>query len=134
MQDAGRCVSELSHVELGALGEHVCEEHLVARGYELLARRFSLGGCEADLVMRSPTGEHVLVEVKTRRGEGTPYSWPELRVDAAKRERYRKLSRIYLAQFPEAGSVHFDVAGVSIVGEHTAQLRYCRNVELGDGL
>ena len=55
-------------VALGRSGEELAERFLVARGHEVLDRRFRLRHGEIDLVTRS--GRHLyFVEVKTRRGD-----------------------------------------------------------------
>lgn len=63
-----------SRQALGAYGERVAEEHLVAQGMVLLERNWRCGAGEIDLVLRDGAAL-VVCEVKTRTStvNGTPH-------------------------------------------------------------
>ncbi|MDR7329604.1 YraN family protein [Corynebacterium guangdongense] len=56
--------------ELGRRGEDAAAAHYISQGYVLLDRNVRYDVGELDLVLRSPGGEVVFVEVKTRSGRG----------------------------------------------------------------
>lgn len=116
--------------EVGRIGEEVCANYLVGRGCELIERNWRCAMGEVDLIV-SDDGQLVLVEVKTRLAPGRRAAMPELAVGREKRERYQFLAGAYLAAHPNIVDLRFDVAGVRIVGEHLASIRYFENVWLG---
>jgi len=70
---------------------------LLLKGYRPLARRFSAGGGEIDLIMRR--GDTVaFVEVKARGDLDAAY----LAIDATKRRRFSRAVRLWLARNPWA--------------------------------
>jgi putative endonuclease len=96
---------------LGRRGERIAAEHLVRRGYRLLARsqRSRLG--EIDLIARD--GEWlVFVEVKTRAGHQRGH--PVEAVDDRKQRRIVRLAEQWLKRHPQSEGVRirFDVIGV----------------------
>ena len=52
--------------KLGQKGEEIAEKWLADRGYKIVTRNYTLTGGQIDLVMYSPQGNLVFVEVKTR--------------------------------------------------------------------
>jgi uncharacterized protein (TIGR00252 family) len=94
----------------GPRGEELAAEHLLARGYHLLARRYRGGGGEIDLVAEQ-AGELVFVEVKTSRPGGL--GAPEERVQGEKRARLVRAARHYLSRRgPGRQGCRFDVIAV----------------------
>lgn len=125
-------VTNLSHIEIGRLGEELCERHLVnTLGFTLIERNWACTGGEADLIM-DDGGDVVFVEVKTRLAIGLKNVWPEVRVDAEKVARYRRIISTWLASHPTEGSVRFWVAAVNIVDEGRAKLRYLPDIDMGE--
>ena len=57
--------------KLGCNGEQIAEKWLVERGYKLVMRNFTMFGGQIDLIMNSPQGNLVFIEVKTRSVEHT---------------------------------------------------------------
>ena len=55
--------------KLGRWGEKRCEKHLKGKGYRTLSRNYRCTLGEIDLVMATPEGTVVFIEVKTRRNE-----------------------------------------------------------------
>lgn len=104
--------------EVGRIGEDVCAGFLIKRGYKILERNWHCVFGEADLVALDDE-QLVLVEVKTR-----------LCLDERKRKRYRNIALAYMTTRPHYKHMRFDVAGVRIVREHLASVRYFENIML----
>lgn len=85
---------------LGALGERLAEQHLLARGMVLIERNWRCPSGEIDLVMRDGD-EVVFVEVKTRRALG--YGHPLEAITLTKLHRLRRLAAEWCRQQREAG-------------------------------
>jgi putative endonuclease len=101
--------SDLRH-HLGRVGEDAAAAHMERLGYVVVARNHRTRFGELDLVCFGD-GTLVFVEVKTRRGRGSP--WDAL--GAQKRGRVRRMAASYLAEVadrPLAGELRFDAIGV----------------------
>ena len=110
--------------ERGALGEASAQAYLEKRGYEILARNWRCFAGEADIVARQD-GVVVLVEVKTRRcspDHGAVF--PEEAMNAAKRERYRRIAGCYLADHPEVERIRVDAVAVRWLDGAGARVRH----------
>lgn len=132
MEATRKPASEMTPRELGSAGEGICARFLERHGFEVLERNWRCHVGEVDVVAVSPEGDRVLVEVKTRLALGAGDLVPELAVDAGKLARYRRLARVYLADHADVEAVRFDVAGVSMVGERQAHIRYYEGVDIGE--
>ena len=103
--------------ELGARGEQIAVDHLVAAGFTVLDRNWRSGRGELDVVAR----EHdvlVFCEVKTR--SGIRYGSPVEAVTPAKQARLRHLAGRWLDAHDEhASRLRFDVVGVLLVAGRT---------------
>lgn len=118
-------LSEFTAREVGMEGECLAARHLHRHDFEILEQNWRTKCGEVDIIARDPSGEIVLVEVKTRLIlGGDRHAMPELAVDAKKQMTYRRLALLYLMCHPEVDSLRFDVMAVNIVGEHTARLRH----------
>jgi putative endonuclease len=99
---------------LGRLGERLAAEHLERRGCLIVGRNHRTRYGEIDLIVMD--GDIlVFVEVKTRRGRGSP--WDALH--DAKRAQVRRMARAYLTEVPDrprAESLRFDAIGIQIDG------------------
>jgi putative endonuclease len=97
---------------LGRLGEDLAAAHLERLGYTVLARNHRTRHGELDVV--AVDGDAlVFVEVKTRRGTGSP--WDALH--DLKRHQVRDMARAYLAEVrrrPRTRTVRFDAIGVTV--------------------
>lgn len=95
---------------LGRHGEQLAAEHLERLGFEVVARNHRTRYGEIDLIAADAT-TLVIVEVKTRRGSGSP--WDNL--DHRKQTQVRRMGRAYLSEVrdrPRRGHVRFDAIGV----------------------
>ena len=100
-----------SRLGLGRRGEELAARHLVARGYEIVARNWRCASGELDLVARD--GEClVMVEVRTRRGE--ELGSPEESLTAAKRARLVTLGEAYAQAHDWVGDWRIDVVAVEM--------------------
>jgi putative endonuclease len=99
---------------LGRLGERLAAEHLERRGCSIVSRNHRTRYGEIDLIVMD--GDMlVFVEVKTRRGRGSP--WDALH--DAKRAQVRRMARAYLTEVPNrprAAGLRFDAIGIQIDG------------------
>ena len=97
--------------ELGAWGEALAEQHLVAGGCQVLARNWRCREGELDLVALDGT-DLVFVEVKTRSGVG--FGEPSEAVGRVKARRVRTLALRWLADHRPAGThdLRFDVVSI----------------------
>jgi putative endonuclease len=103
---------------IGRRAEDAVAAHLVARGFDLLARNVRLGALELDLVVRQ--GPLVaIVEVRTR-GAGS-FTGPFASVTPEKRRRLlRAADRLWrerLRGMPDVARVRIDVAAVTFEGD-----------------
>lgn len=96
---------------LGRRGEELAARHLVAQGYEILARNWRCETGELDLVARD--GDCLaLVEVRARRGRvlGTP----EESITVAKQARLVALAEAYVQEYDWPGDYRIDVVAVEL--------------------
>lgn len=108
------------HLELGRRGERLAAEHLLARGYKLVASNFKLGvgrsrrgavvHAEIDLVAYD--GPVVcFVEVKTRASDH--FAAPEANVDLRKQRQVTRAARAYRRMLGLSGAPYrYDVVSV----------------------
>ena len=97
--------------KLGRHGEQVAADHLERLGYEIVARNHRTRFGEIDLVA-ADEDTLVIVEVKTRRGRGSP--WDALH--ERKRRQVRAMGFAYLntvADRPRRRHVRFDAIGIT---------------------
>lgn len=107
------------------MGEDAARTYLESRGYELCAQNLRVGSDEADLVMRTPGGETlVIVEVKTR---SDPRAWPEERVDASKERSLVRLARTLAQRGRLTCPLRIDVIAVSIPDNCPPSFRWFQN-------
>jgi putative endonuclease len=103
----------------GQLGEQIAEEHLVRRGYSIVARNFRTRYGELDLIAVDARSL-VFCEVKTRiagtrRGPDGPFD----AIGPRKRNRLRRIARQWLAETPTESrprppDIRFDAIGVML--------------------
>jgi len=110
--------------ETGARGEAIAVAHLVAAGYRVVARNWTVRDGEIDVIARAPEGDRlVFVEVRTR-WRGAPVA-PETTVTRPKQRRVERLARIFLARNAQryAGMMAtFDVIGVWLPDEEVTHV------------
>lgn len=117
---------------VGRHGERLAERALVAAGWQVLARnwRSPERACpgELDLVALDPSGDLVVVEVKTRRSRscGSPLE----AVTPDKLRRLRRLAAVWCRDGAGRGSavLRIDVIGVDLPRAGAARLVHVRGV------
>ena len=120
-----QCASlcDMSPHDLGLEGERLARTYLERRGWEIIESNWTCPAGEADIIARDGD-EYVFVEVKTRLdtklGESAK---PELAVDKAKQQRYKRIAACYMAEHGEA-PFRFDVIAISIIGGRTVNVRH----------
>ncbi|MEM9882850.1 MAG: YraN family protein [Planctomycetota bacterium] len=108
---------DAAHLRRGRRGERLAARHLKHKGYRVLARNLRSRHGELDLLVESPDGAVVVVEVKA--GAANPAFPPELHVTPAKQRklvvlaatlarRHRLTTRrirfdVVAVEFPDAG-------------------------------
>ena len=90
--------------KLGDRGEILACQFLLGKGYTLVQKNFLICGGQIDLIMYSPQGNLVFVEVKTRRAARQPETRPEIRIGPLQLLAIRRAARRFLAanKFPFA--------------------------------
>lgn len=128
-------IDAMNSQEIGKLGEILAEAFFIDRGYEVVQKNYRCREGEADLVVRDPgTDEIVLVEVKTRRvrtGRDTLY--PEEAVDARKQLRYSRIAACYALDHFPVFSMRFDVVAIVLRSDCEASLEHLMNAFSWDG-
>jgi putative endonuclease len=101
---------QLHNRRVGAWGENLATDYLIAKGYEILARNARTSAGEIDLIVRK--GELLsFVEVKTRRS--TSFGPPEEAITPAKQQRMSDAAELWLEAHPEEkGAWQLDVIAV----------------------
>lgn len=79
--------------EEGSRGEDVAKQHLVAQGYRFLESNFFAKVGELDLIMESPEGYIVFVEVKTN---NAMLIHPAQLIPPSKLTKMRKTAQLYV--------------------------------------
>jgi putative endonuclease len=100
----------------GDSGEERALEYLVQRGLMLVTRNFKTpgrGGGEVDLVMRTPDGTLVFVEVRQRKNAN--FGGAAASISATKRRRIVFAAQHYLSRLARMPPCRFDV--VSLQGQ-----------------
>lgn len=118
----------LTRIELGALGERLAAEYLVAAGLTIIARNWRCRYGEIDLIAVEPhCGAVVFVEVKTRTGDG--FGGIEQAVTPQKVRRLRRLAGLWLADQDQSwADVRIDVIGIRIGRNRSPELSHLRGV------
>jgi len=114
--------------DLGRAGEDRAAEHVRALGWRLLARNWRCREGELDIVA-ADADEIVVLEVKTRRGEG--FGHPLDAVDERKRRRLWRLAAAWVHAHPEEGrgrTLRIDAIGLVGPDPRTARLEHLRDL------
>lgn len=116
--------------ELGRAGEERAARYFTDAGYEVVARNWRCPAGEIDLV--AVDADHVVVvEVKTRRGEG--FGHPFEAIDARKRARLWRLACAWVAEnrdLAQRRRMRIDAVAVTGADPRTAHLEHIRDVEV----
>lgn len=109
---------------LGRTGEQLAVDHLIDRGYDIVARNWRCAAGEIDIVARDASTT-VIVEVKTRAGLG--FGHPLDAITPVKLARLRRLAGAWCAENAPGGSVRIDAIAV-IAGREGISLEHVRQV------
>jgi putative endonuclease len=115
---------------LGRAGEDRAARFYSEQGYDLLARNWRCSAGEIDLVVANTT-DVVVVEVKTRRGEG--FGHPLEAIDARKRLRLWRLAVAWIAahrDVMQGRRLRIDAIGLIGADEDSFRLEHLRDVEV----
>ncbi|GAB4235883.1 MAG: hypothetical protein Kow00109_09260 [Acidobacteriota bacterium] len=113
-------------VDYGSWGEWIALGHLLAEGFDVVARRWRCRAGELDLVAYDGD-ELVFVEVKTRR---TPTAFaPEVAVGAVKQARLELLADLFRARYELFdGPARFDLIAIETPDLRHYKLRHYEGV------
>lgn len=105
----------------GDRGEDVATEYLQRKGYKLLARNWTAGHHEVDIIMQD--GEWlVMVEVKTRKSD--QYADPIRAIDDEKLWNLLEAAKEYRQQHPDTYKLLVRIDSVCIVGENCERVEH----------
>jgi putative endonuclease len=111
MTKSTRTPSPTARQRLGQRGEALAADHLLGKGYQIVARNWRCPGGELDLIARQ--GDClVFVEVRARRGQAM--GSPEESITAAKQARLIALADAYLQEHEWAGAWRLDVVAIEL--------------------
>ncbi len=132
--DTGRPASSApaSTKERGDAAEAQALAYLQAQGLQLVRRNFHTpgrGGGEIDLIMRTPDGTLVFVEVRQRRS--SRHGGALASVSATKQRRLVFAARHFLMRLPHLPECRFDV--VAVEGSEPPRLTWIRGAFVADG-
>lgn len=103
----------------GKLAEDLAAKHLIAQGYEIIARNWRQGRAEIDLIARRES-TLLFVEVKAR--NRNDFGFPEQFVSEAQAKRIVKAADAWLFAQPWPGSVRFDIIAITILPGDAPQI------------
>jgi putative endonuclease len=115
---------------LGRAGEDRAARYFEERGYRVLARNWRCPQGELDLIVGTDR-ELVVVEVKTRRGDG--FGHPFEAIDARKRVRLWRLAAAWMVANPallQGRRLRIDAIGLTGPDPATATLEHLVDVEV----
>ena len=115
---------------LGRAGEDRAARYLEESGYGVLDRNWRIRDGELDLVV-ARAGELVVVEVKTRRGDG--FGHPFEAIDARKRRRLWRLAVAWIAAHPDEAQgrrLRIDAIGLTGPDPATAVLEHLEDLQV----
>ncbi len=121
----------LNHKALGSRGEDLALGFLQKQGYKLVEKNFRIRRGELDLIVNSPEGELVFVEVKSARSNqaGNPLEWVGLK----KIKQVQRLAQYYCYSKKQLErSMRFDVMSVDFK-ENPPKIIHITNAFLPDG-
>lgn len=121
-------MTSLTRAEIGALGEQLAVEHLMAAGLRPLVRNWRCRYGELDVIAEDAGSRTVVfVEVKTRTGDG--FGGLAEAVTPDKVRRIRRLAAMWLAeQDTRWAEVRIDVIGVRIDRRREPELTHLKGV------
>ena len=98
----------------GHRGEVDAADRAMKQGYALIRRNYRTPYGEIDLILRSPEGELVFVEVKSR--TGAYFGYPERAVDHRKRSHILRSAYHYLLHnYPDDAEIPWRIDIIAII-------------------
>jgi putative endonuclease len=120
-----------THNDTGKMGEQLALEHLVQKGYTILAQNWRHRRTEVDILARIGN-TLVFVEVKTRSTEF--FGLPESFVTVAKQEQLSKAAEAYCSLYNhEDLDVRYDIVAV-ILNRHEKKVQHFEDAFFPDNL
>ena len=99
---------------LGRQGEWDAADRALKQGYALIRRNYRPSYGEIDLILRSPEGELVFAEVKSR--TSTLFGYPESAVDSRKRRHIIRSAVQYLQEnYPDDEDIPWRIDSIAII-------------------
>ncbi len=99
--------------KLGRLGENLAAEFLSRKGYLMVEKNFLMAGGQIDLIMNSPQGNLIFVEVKTRRA--APRRSDEFRLSRGQLHALRRAARSFIhLRHPAFQTWQFDLIWINL--------------------
>lgn len=110
--------SNITKKQLGAIGEQLAEQWLIARGYRILARNWRVRTGELDLIVQD--GEIlVFIEVRTRSSTHA-FGLPQESIDARKQMKLRQTAQLYIHRNQLFHmQARFDIMGIVLSQDQT---------------
>ncbi|WP_420108754.1 YraN family protein [Mycolicibacter arupensis] len=121
-------MTTMTRSELGALGEQLAVDYLMAQGWAIVARNWRCRYGELDVIAADPVARAVVfVEVKTRSGDG--FGGLAYAVPPEKVRRLRRLAGAWLVgQQAHWGEIRLDVIGVRIGRSRAPEITHLQGV------
>ena len=119
----------------GRQGEWDAADRAMKQGYALICRNYRTPYGEIDLILRSPEGELVFAEVKSR--TGAFFGYPESAVDKRKRRHIIRSAIHYLQEnYPENENIPWRIDIIAIIyasdRKTIRDFKWYENVTAGD--
>ncbi len=107
------------HKETGIKGEHIAENFLLKKGYNILHMNWRSGKKEVDSIAQK--GDSVVfIEVKTRRSHD--FGFPEEAVTLSKQAHLKTAAEAFFETYKEHDNVRFDVVSILLKGEEIIEI------------
>ncbi|WP_179959863.1 YraN family protein [Mycolicibacter minnesotensis] len=121
-------MTTMTRSELGALGEQLAVDHLMAQGWAILARNWRCRYGELDVIVADPVARTVVfVEVKARSGDG--FGGLAYAVPPEKVRRLRRLAGAWLGgQQAHWDEIRLDVITVRIGRRRAPEITHLQGV------
>lgn len=97
------------HKETGIKGEHIAENFLLKKGYNILHSNWRFGKKEVDLIAEKD-GLVVIVEVKTR--TSFEFGFPEEAVSPQKQQHLKLAAEAFFDENRQYNDVRFDIISI----------------------
>ena len=96
-------------IKKGKQGELKAEQHLMEKGYQVVARNYRYKRSEIDLIIRK---ENWLVFVEVRLRTSNAFGFPEQTISAAKKKKIMEGAAQFLEETKWIGNVRYDIVAI----------------------